>query len=103
MPSTIECHTALLAASDLGGSGSFQSAPMINRKLNASIKKAHAIPKALTTNPAGVGPTMVVTCPTVWPTEEAATSCSGSKRKGKYADPAGAANASATPKITAKA
>src|SRR5262245_11529045 len=103
MPSAIADHTAFLAAGEGGGSGSFQSAPIIKRKLIASMKKAQAIPRALITNPAGTGPIIVVNCAVVWLTEEAATSCSDFSREGKYAVPAGTANASATPKIIAKA
>src|SRR5215831_6562800 len=102
MPSAIADHTAFLAAGDGGGSGNFQRAPMIKRKLIASRKKAHATPSALITNPAGTGPTIVVTCATLEPTEVAATSCSGCIREGKYAVVAGTANASATPKIIAR-
>src|SRR5215467_13393634 len=102
MPSAIADHTAFLAAGDFGGSGNFQRAPMIKRKLIASKKKAHATPSDLITNPAGTGPRVVVTCAALWLTEVAATSCSGCNREGKYAVDAGTANASATPKIITK-
>src|SRR5215470_13361722 len=103
MPSAMECHIAFLADGVLGGSGNFQSAAMMNRKLMASKKKAQATPNAWITKPAGTGPTMVVSCAVLWLTEDAATSCSRLTSEGTYADCAGAANASATPKATARA
>src|SRR5215471_5958890 len=103
MPSAMEGHIAFLAGAVLGGSGSFQSAPMMNRKLMASNKKAQATPSAWITKPAGTGPTMVVSCAALWLTEDAATSCSRLMSEGMYADCAGAANASATPKAKARA
>src|SRR5262249_3936488 len=87
----------------LGGSGSFQSAPMMNKKLMASTKKAQATPKVWITKPAGTGPTMVVSCAVLLLTEDAATSCSRLRGEGMYDDCAGAANASATPKTNARA
>src|SRR5215469_8819917 len=84
MPSAIECHIAFRADGVSGGSGSFQSAPIMNRKLMASTKKAQATPNAWITKPAGMGPTMVVSCAVLWLTEEAATSCSRLTSEGMY-------------------
>ena len=69
----------------------------------ASIKNAQASPNALITNPAGVGPAIVVNCAVVCDTDDAATICSRFIRKGRNACAAGAAKASATPKATARA
>src|SRR5438105_9839214 len=81
IPSIMDCHIAFFDVGAAGGSGSFSSAPIMKRKLMASIKKDHASPSALMTNPAGVGPAIVANCVVVSDIDDAATTCSRFKKK----------------------
>src|SRR5215831_19578712 len=71
IPSAIERHIAGLAPGDgvTGGSGNLHRAPMIKRKLMASMKKAQAMPRALMIHPTGAGAAMLVSCTVLWTTE----------------------------------
>src|SRR5215469_7595597 len=84
-------------AGRVGGSGRIHKAPMMNKKLMASRKKAQAIPRALMITPAGAGAAMVASCAVLCTSEKVATICSRCTRDGKKADIAGPAKASATP------